>query len=61
MNVPLTPEQSSAVHALQCRARARGVPCELHFTLDWKVMVLLDGREFATIDDASDHLDEVAA
>lgn len=56
MIAPLTTEQQNAVHALQCRARARGVPCELHFDANWRVIIVLGTREFASIADASAHM-----
>jgi hypothetical protein len=56
MNAPLTTTQQDAVHALQCRARATGLTCELHFDLKWRVIILLDGREFGSVDDATAHL-----
>ena len=56
MNVPLTSEQSNAVRDLEVRARALGTRCELHFTLDWRVLIVIGDREFASIDDAVEHL-----
>lgn len=57
MIAPLTFEQANAVHELQCRARALNVPCELHFTLDWRVLIRVGGdEEFETVDEAAAYL-----
>ena len=56
MNVPLNTEQQNAVHAQQVRARALGLTLELHFTLGWLVVILLDGREFASSADVEGYL-----
>lgn len=61
MNVPFTPAQADAAHALQCRARALNVTCELHFDLAWNVILLVDGQEFKTIADAVAHLSTLEA
>ena len=56
MNAPLTATQANAIHELQCRARRLGVTLDLHFTVDFRVVMLLDGREFLSIEDAAAHV-----
>ena len=56
MTAPLTTEQQNAVHALQCRARAVGLTCELHFDLKWRVIILVDGQELTSIADVEGYL-----
>ncbi len=61
MNVPLTPKQSNAVRDLEVRARALGTRCELHFILDWRVLIVIGDQEFASIGDAAEHLASLEA
>ena len=61
MNMPLTPQQANEIHALQCRARTLNVPCELHFTLDFRVLIRVGGdQEFETVGEAADYLSGLA-
>lgn len=56
MIAPLTAAEADSVHALQCRARRLGVTCDLQFSLDWQVIVVVAGIEFMSIEDAAAHL-----
>ena len=58
MNVPLDQKQQNDLHALQCRARALGLPFELHLDSNWSIVLVVDGRDFASIDDAAEHLSQ---
>lgn len=57
MNAPLTPAETKQLHTLQCKARSLGLTLELHFTLAWQVVILLDGREFTSIAEAAESLE----
>ena len=61
MNAPLTAGQADAIRDLEVCARALGTRCELHFTLDFRVLLRIGDQEFASIADTGEHLASLEA